>query len=238
MTARNTFLACLLVCLLAWMATGCSLLTKGGPYPWEYRSECYPDSVSSEPLKLIVQLNDTIFSESECAYAECLRSAWPPEGDTCKVGGEVVLSGDTVVSVPILIAAVQNTSPNTLQLPGPYCEAAATHLGFNGETVLLLEIEGIGEAEYEISQNFTICGVRAPFTGIYAERYFAAVGAGDVLVIPKPIDVMGTARIARFSPGTYWLRLGYRSYICDSTIPNEWIGEVWSDTLRFRVVAD
>jgi len=112
------------------------------------------------------------------------------------------------------------------------------HLWCNAETVLLLEIEGVGEAEYEISTDFDLISLAVGREAFVDKRYFKAVLAGDALVIEEPIHVMGVGKIARFSPGSYWLRLGYRSYICDSTIPNEWIGEVWSDTLRFRVVAD
>ena len=59
---------------------------------------------------------------------------------------------------------------------------------------------------------------------------------GDSLLVSDTIDIFYLFRTESPRAGRYWLRAGFRNYRWYDTIPPVWIGEIWSDTLRFEIV--
>ncbi len=70
------------------------------------------------------------------------------------------------------------------------------------------------------------------------ETGFSELASGDSIVILDTIDVFYRYRAESPAAGEYEVRVHFWNYLWYDTIPEVWIGETWSDTLRFKVVDD
>lgn len=166
------------------------------------------------------ELSDTLISISQLGD---LRTAC---GDLSPVGRQFYHSAFKL----LLKVEVQNISTEKVMFPkrDPSC---AWVFGEDTERTITL----IGGKEGEPA----IFNARQLGYDLFLESwldYFAPLASGDNRVLADSIEVLCAGNFPMRSQGRFWVLVKVQNYYWKESATQYWTGEVWSDTLWFRIV--
>lgn len=187
-------------------------------------------------LKLKLSLNDTIFQLSEISN---------------HLASVKMLNGDSLseeYKSPILVYELQNLLDRSLSLPlMKYYSPDPQHMGYGPSPLdLILGKLGIGELNLLECLNrgeVSVVISATPNPDSYIAHSIDSIPAGKAYLLPpnNKTDVFQTylryfEDCTPIDTGTYWIQMSYHNYWWKEYSPPIWTGEIYSDTLWFRVV--
>lgn len=214
-----------LTAIIVVFLTGCGWL-----YPRSTPERAYQAKPNeyTDSLRLIGELNDTTFrAEAISKYLQICQNK-SDYFDTCE-------NND---NVPLLNVILQNLSDTTIMTP-------TKDLYFFNQYYNERDLSGIELYIGSTTGNISFVQLTAPtlrddvgkrlLQSSVIDSFYQPIFSHDFLVIDDTFNIIDDLQITSLTDGEYFLLVGYRNWYWQDTSFPVWIGEIWSDTIWFRI---
>jgi hypothetical protein len=196
----------------------------------------------NDSLKLVITLNDTIFSIQE--MEPCLghdKYLMPQESVKYYVPDHLDLwmaFCDTLL--PFVSFGLVNMMNGTILAPHKYidmpysCNARISKMG----SARLCGHLGREDNEPIQKDHRVILDVTAPWSWsiqYWHDSFYVAIPPGDEIKLEESVDILNNQEAANLKPGRYWTQFKLSSTVWQDTTLPVWIGSIWSDTVWFEL---
>ena len=72
--------------------------------------------------------------------------------------------------------------------------------------------------------------------GSIIDSFYQPIFSHEFLALDDTINIIDDLQITSLTDGEYFLLIGYRNWYWQDTLFPVWIGEIWSDTVWFKIV--
>lgn len=216
--ARPRQLATLLL-MLTGLLTGCCAHVKECVNVHPY------SSAQARMLTLKGRLSDSVFSMQDVSHyndSVYQEMVWDPATD--------IVTGTEKLLGPRLFLSLTNECESEFMVP----RSVEAYPDWTRQPVgAIVQLVG-GDIEHV--NPWVPDGVRV--SELDCKGRLTELAEGDTLLVLEDIDIFHLFRTNMPRAGKYWVRVGFRNYLWCDTLPPVWIGEIWSDTLRFEIVGN